>query len=145
MYRRLGGPQGQAGWVWKNLPPPGFNPGPSSQHWITVLWCSLAQDTTPPEGYKHCKNWGSDCSADEIQVYNSHTTLNLNSYQYSEAACCLHLQSLVVPEKKACQKLCTILQGIISQTTWIFGMKCKFQRINVEGLNRQLWNIIWQI
>jgi len=26
MYRRLGGPQGQFGWVRKILPPPGFDP-----------------------------------------------------------------------------------------------------------------------
>jgi len=26
LYRRLGGPQGQSGWVRKILPPPGFNP-----------------------------------------------------------------------------------------------------------------------
>jgi hypothetical protein len=26
MYRRMGGPRGQSGQVWKILPPPGFNP-----------------------------------------------------------------------------------------------------------------------
>jgi len=26
LYRRLGGPQGQSGWVWKISPPTGFNP-----------------------------------------------------------------------------------------------------------------------
>jgi len=29
-YMRLGGPQGQSGWVWKILHPPGFNPELSS-------------------------------------------------------------------------------------------------------------------
>jgi len=28
LYRRLGGPQGWSGWVWKFMPAPGFNPQP---------------------------------------------------------------------------------------------------------------------
>jgi hypothetical protein len=26
LYRRLGGPQGRSGWVWKVSPPPGLDP-----------------------------------------------------------------------------------------------------------------------
>ena len=26
LYKRLGGPQGRSGWVWKSSLPPGFNP-----------------------------------------------------------------------------------------------------------------------
>jgi len=37
LYRRLGGPQGQYGWVHKILPPPDLIPGPSNLQQVAIL------------------------------------------------------------------------------------------------------------
>jgi len=44
LYRRLGGPQGQSGWVQKIWPPPGFDPQTTQKKQLENLNCGLRID-----------------------------------------------------------------------------------------------------
>ena len=72
LYRRLGGPQNQSGWVWKILPPPPHwdtIPG-SSSYWVTIP-TTLFRPTSWYKRFKfhhdiNCCNYDSPCAVHKV-------------------------------------------------------------------------------